>query len=134
MEKEYYQPTIEEFHIGFEFEFLTGSKEWKPFIFEENRCEALFDNFKKSPQSFRVKLLDSFDITSEGFFFTKVIEYDQITWSHFEGNSFGIAAAMNNHFRIVSLKRDGFPILFDGCIKNRSQLRIIIKQLIIRFL
>lgn len=63
----YYTPEIEEFHIGFEYEFNVGNTTWTKFIFDLDRPDKVLENFKLNPQLFRVKYLDKEDIESLGF-------------------------------------------------------------------
>ena len=65
MENKYYQPEIDEFHVGFEFEFL-NSIEWEKHNF---MClsEFTFDDMPELAKESRVKYLDEIDILDLGF-------------------------------------------------------------------
>jgi len=71
MENKYYTPTIEEFHVGFEFEFRHSDyKEdgWKKFttpVFNMEREDCPFAC--QTLEEYRVKYLDREDIESLGF-------------------------------------------------------------------
>lgn len=84
----YYTPTIEEFHVGFEYEHLTGfEKEFKPYIYDLAKAclvierESISHNGKIvkmfipamqaciEEKQCRVKFLDQSDIESLGWVF-----------------------------------------------------------------
>lgn len=73
VDTKYYTPSLEEFHIGFEYEFKLykdGITEWEPTTL--NVCAVLTDfvadnPFAQRPSDFRVKYLDKEDIESLGF-------------------------------------------------------------------
>ena len=86
MENKYYTPTIDEFHVGLEYEFYTFDNEWvkckmsyepveikNSFILSKKGYESfpLFNEMKEYLQNrldrIRVKYLDKTDIESLGF-------------------------------------------------------------------
>lgn len=125
---EYYQPTLEDFTIGFEYEFLTGGVEWKKFVFDMDRPQAVLENVRDYPTTFRVKYLDEEDI----------IELGGVLMHEEKGNP-------NKMFHIgdhsIIWNQTGWCIItvrtkerhedytaFVGTIKNKSELRRILKQ------
>jgi len=67
MENKYYVPNTSEFHIGFEFEENDGSEWIESEITLWTDLKALFDCEDKCPIPLRVKYLDKEDIESFGF-------------------------------------------------------------------
>ena len=123
MENKYYTPDITEFHVGFEYERKT-SFGWVKSIF----IEPLFNNSKigqgsgadkKEWFSFekRVKYLYKEDIESLGF--AQVIE-DQYTLDDIE-------LLIDDDLFVQIIKDDGF--LFQGTIKNKSELKKVLKMI-----
>lgn len=67
MTPKYYTPTIEEFHIGFEFE-QNENEVWKKCTLQDFECEMLFAMLTCYPdEKWRVKHLDSEDILECGW-------------------------------------------------------------------
>ena len=60
----YYTPELEEFHIGFEYEWLNENNEW---IKETSPIEITIKDFNKQTYGLRVKYLDKEDIKSLGW-------------------------------------------------------------------
>lgn len=72
MENKYYTPTIEEFHIGFEYEWRSSlDKEWEKEIMDDSisMYDALieYESDQSSGWEYRVKYLDKEDVESFGF-------------------------------------------------------------------
>ena len=91
-ESKYYIPTIEEFHVGFNYEIwekkLVYDKVWKfrvnKYIFNEKQVTQTFFNYNFTEDlregKIRVKLLDKEDIESLGFKFkTDLYVKDDLT-------------------------------------------------------
>jgi hypothetical protein len=124
MTKEYYTPTIEEFHIGFEYEWLDENKMWiKSFCPEEISVEG----FDEQTYGLRVKYLDREDIESLGFntedngeCYNKTNAFDIYGLYPWEWNK-----GIQNQYKII-LNGD---TLFLGIIKNKSELKVLLKQL-----
>lgn len=130
-DNKYYVPTIEEFHVGFECERsgLELPPQWHKYIVNVNTFnEPVFIGRKLGP-SFRVKYLDKEDIESLGF--TETIE-DQY---YLDSNRLeGIITLLidSDLFIQIILKRDNISnYLFQGTIKNKSELKVLLKQLTI---
>lgn len=129
MENNYYTPSIEEFHIGFEYkeyQFLT--KDWKTV-----KCEFIKPDTTIDPKWFKVKYLDKEDIESLGWKFEKEhagLEqlsfsingpiYEDILYMDFDLDS--------KYMRIAWLG-EGDITRFSGTIKNKSELKRLLKQL-----
>lgn len=158
MEK-YYTPTIEEFHIGFEYERLQRFPD-APFISLENpnnepqwiqhicnhknlpnNLPDLLENFP----NIRVKHLDREDIESLGWCSEQILDV-WLEGSEFElGYSFEITDISTAHFmydsktfKVRIYRADEYNtvtrnwtehILFDGKIKNKSELKKLMQQL-----
>lgn len=139
METKYYTPKDEEFHIGFEFEskignglihpsFYEENQEWKQTVVQQGDFFTTID-----PKSVRVKFLDQEDIeglgwyhdqtTKDGavFFFGSFDQFSLICHNHhlkFDDNYTNV--------RISVMLGDN---LFDGKIKNKSELKRLMVQL-----
>jgi len=149
MNDKYYTPLIEEFHVGFEFEFSDyisspeESSEWykgnfgsnTAHIFDQESWEFhLKDQINKG--HVRVKYLDKEDIESLGF-------------EQFEYNGYRIKKSknfLNNHSELLDYNEyielyinDNNKLeiiwqpkyLFNGEIKNKSELKKLLKMLYI---
>lgn len=152
----YYTPTIEEFHVGFEFEMTSGSKKinnigevveysysWNKETFNQNNNLDLFD-YLLSLQGIRVKYLDKEDIESFGFTEQHLPncfkEDDDIELGY------GLQTDRTRSIIIHTYNNQGITIgeqvvynqisgnwyfshLFKGIIKNKSELKVLLKQL-----
>ena len=141
MDTKYYTPGISEFHVGFEYEHCHSSirfvmldlktgdtsngtepKEiWEKSVFTGNEFDVWKSSFKFDDSlrdgQIRVKYLDKEDIESFGF--TQTIE-DQYYKDDFE-------LLIDDDLFIQIIKDDGF--IFQGAIKNKSELEKLLKQL-----
>lgn len=137
-DKRYYTPNIEEFHVGFEYEMNNGH-EWTAQVFPNpwwnDGAMGGINSLSKAIISdiIRVKHLDHEDIVSEGwgncvvtmlddtekFGWCKMhymlIEYDE-QYIVYENATENKSVASSN-------------IVFNGTIRNRSELRLIMKML-----
>jgi len=139
MESKYYTPTIEEFHVGFEYEMKEGftdgtvktQENFDKAKWESRVCDSGIMYIERALQGrnaknglcgIRVKLLDREDIEREGFIYSNVhSEY----WSL---NGFDLAILGDNYFTIYEDKgADEF--CFRGKIKNKSELQKLMIQL-----
>lgn len=123
--KKYYTPEIEEFHVGFEFEYLYRNSWHKndlnqPFIHAE--LDEFQDSLDKVAHAIcRVKYLDEQDIEELGF----QVEYQadgffNLNWNNaFIGSFFEGKQVVHN----VELFNTYFMI------KNKSELKRLMKQL-----
>jgi hypothetical protein len=139
MENKYYTPSIEEFYVGFECEVKDLSGNFIPFIHnKESICFA---------DIFRVKYLDKEDIESLGFthlpkkslkglterFSIEGLhkrlneEYDDTMW-------WNVYLEYSPDIKRVIIKGDISngeynEKFFEGVIKNKSELKVLLKQL-----
>jgi hypothetical protein len=143
MENKYYTPTIEEFHVGFEFEMYNGNSVWSKFI-----CEINYDNdgnklirIPDSSETHRVKYLDKEDIESLRFEYsanyadspelgflkeTHVISVKPFIQYLLYYNPETLQLRIE---RIVNCGTGKEDYLFNGKIKNKSELVKLLKQL-----
>jgi hypothetical protein len=135
MESKYYTPTIDEFHVGFECEsnyvlFNRGdypeSMKFVPIILTEENIDWMIDSYIHDayPSEFRVKCLDKEDIESLGW---------DIGQSIYHKDKYKLLPSIQdpNHIRIWTEESNvGYSdIIFDGIIKNKSELAVLLKQL-----
>lgn len=132
----YYTPTLGEFHIGFEYEIKEG-KYWQPAM-----CSGIPVGHKTLEDYIRVKYLDQEDIESLGFirdceragykFFLEFENKDRLLLENLS-----LTTNMSDMFQIkLWHKEKGLygkntyygDTLFIGIIKNKSELKKLIKQ------
>lgn len=136
-EKKYYTPEVEEFHVGFIFEYLYRDK-WEEsndfslsFLRDDtDTVSETLDGIKRS--EIRVKYLDKEDIEAEGWVtyggdpktFAKISSRGESYFLHLkpEETKVLIRQEMNAGF-------EGLNILFQGVIRNKSELRRILKMI-----
>ncbi len=136
----YYTPTIEEFHVGFEFEYLTleyGETSWRQEVF----CDKYSAVSSKSSlevvmkRGCRVKHLDQEDIESLGIG----------NWTDSHGYWRGFKTKNENQYyvfhhnvdrvqswcvvEIVDKDTEKRRVLFTGTIKNKSELKKVLKMI-----
>jgi hypothetical protein len=129
MENKYYTPAIEEFHVGFEYEWKNEDGNW---IKENSPTEITVEGYDEQTYGLKVKYLDKEDIESLGF---KQITNDcyNLPVKEFRG-------MLDQEVRILvkdtiliylaqKLNESNTHVLFTGYIKNKSELKIILKQL-----
>jgi hypothetical protein len=149
MENKYYIPEISEFHVGFEFEMKKAEQdEWVKMIYSylSDYCFDVhwFQDEKKEvhvPDCIRVKYLDNYDVTELGFkdwrdvrgYWTAsadteifpLINEDYYLNIHMTQNIRNGRIILESVFR----KTAESYIIFDGIIKNKSELKKLLKQL-----
>lgn len=129
----YYTPKIEEFHIGFEYELDSS-----PEIFDYRDLDIIDDEIRED--RIRVKYLDSQDIESFGFEIDKVVlqEFYKEKKVHIKSDvyRYKIWKVKCQHrpdthwFKLEALFEDNeWHTLFEGKIKNKSELKIILQQI-----
>lgn len=135
MEEKYYTPRIEEFHIGFEFEYRSSiyDKTWHKWNIEDYSVnKKSLDQFPFNINSseidmyeFRVKYLDQEDIESLGWVYdTSNIFYKNKYCLIINDIRLGsIEIILDNSESTVDFN------LFNGTVKNKSELRKLMKQL-----
>jgi hypothetical protein len=136
MKDKYYTPTIEEFHVGFEFEVNYGKNNWV----EESLAYApqVVTLPYMKLENIRVKYLDKEDIESLGFK-SRSPGSDMRHYHYFKREAPGSLEYWSEvliDFRwglddigIRGVRGSEEGTLFKGSIKNISELKIILKQL-----
>jgi len=132
--EEYYTPELEEFHKGFEFEsnyvLFSNDLEWKPIIFGGNN--RLMDDLPwfysayendAVPTEFRVKYLDREDIESLGWYPGRLQGLNEDSFTLNDNQLYW----QDNQF--IQIYNWNSTIIFEGIIKNKSELRRLMKQL-----
>jgi hypothetical protein len=130
----YYTPTIEEFHVGFEYEFLSFQDEtWRKATVTVRDESVYAEHFtfidtENHIDRRRVKYLDREDIESLGF-----------TWQS-EGNGrmeFNLMGEFNTYLTLIG-KEVNIQVRYEGglvkdidslTIKNKSELRKVLSML-----
>ena len=155
--KKYYTPEIEEFHVGFEYCITThpvSMGEFSPYVkreFDHNTFEREFDVDTDSsgeivkigvPSCIKVKYLDREDIQSMGFQTYKdeqgnpnVVYERELDKSNIRGND--LVHILHNHVsKWVGVfigdsetPYSDWETRFTGTIKNKSELKKLLKQL-----
>lgn len=144
MEKEdnkYYTPQIEEFYVGFEYEYKeftfkkekSGSYEWSKFILDIDTLQITQGEYNignpfggSNSKDFRVKYLDQEDIESLGF--------QEIGQEDFylkgEIDNWNIEKLYNKDiFSYWRINNKNNCIIMFLEIKNKSELKVLLKQL-----
>lgn len=142
MEDKYYTPTIEEFHVGFEYEYLNVDEgfddEWRNTRCQPTDLSSLYmhiTRFKKkgifhalTSGEIRVKYLDKADIESLGFGYTdefldSCIFYRETYRLIFDPENQGVVIDDGEDYENTPYQ------YFSGTIKNKSELKVLLKQL-----
>lgn len=142
----YYTPEIEEFHIGFECELMCEDNgQWGTFIITANTNLSTFKEDIEL-ETIRVKYLDREDIEELGF----ISEYannmvKKTTWFKKDkllimalDNKGDVSNIGNSNIILIQelvLKNNGtgfYNTMFQGIIKNKSELKRLLKQLNIK--
>ena len=142
MKNKYYIPSIEEFHVGFEYEFRT-LKGWETKVMTWVDYPSYAGDYIgeaiKEPDQIRVKYLDKQDIESLGFNNTKehAVSYSS-SYKIKDNKVFQIQSYWDmqrdereNLIRIYigDLHKYPYTEIFRGEIKNISELKVLLKQL-----
>ncbi len=151
MKQTYYTPSIEEFHVGFEYEFLNFDSEWKlvpicgtwysksiatthslSIVFKNFDYNLLINKDTKEPK-YRVKHLDRENVENLGWLFTKNLFGDFYTKKQQE-QMFYLQLFPDNFISIGLRKEieDEKRAYFCGTIKNKSELQKLMTQLNIK--
>ena len=131
MSEKYYTPAIEEFHVGFEYEELSGvdsemedwsCKSFDPKEYIDRYGEYTFDDTSLEGW-IRVKYLDKDDIESFGF---KTDNMDPMIYCKYKNEDLYFDYNTTSHeLKISTLDSDGIVLI----IKNKSELKVLLKQL-----
>jgi hypothetical protein len=154
-ESKYYTPSIEDFHVGFEYqEFIDGhtyninhisgnefqvltepktSKFWNKERADWQSLDIIYDDWEHDNNTFkdcyRVKYLDKEDIESLGW---KQFEDKENIFDYFEDGlkyqGYQIHIQYNNQ-DILIFNKTTYMCIFDGTIKNKSELKKLMQQL-----
>lgn len=135
----YYTPTIEEFHIGFEIECYVNG-EWISINYMKNYTSGALRPSTLDIQNLilnnciRVKYLDQSDIESLGWINTENLEFTKDTWilRKFEDGIIIHNDYSNGKYKFPWLYEDSTDKIFEGTIKNRSELIKLMQQLNIK--
>ncbi len=134
MTEKYYTPSIEEFHLGFEYEELIENT-WIERVLRESimyidnansKFKGVAFSIEKEPV--RVKYLDQEDIESLGW----IIEKRFNNLNCFIKNNYVLSLSLTNGSIMIHRKVDNIQELFtdfSGFIKNKSELIRLMKQL-----
>lgn len=129
----YYTPSIEEFHIGFEYEILEKDNTTWTKIKSEGFMQMSILFFRNGIKT-KVKYLNKEDIESCGWKYVKT--HPGITESFFEMtkedpiDSLGLDYDSESHYlRIYDTQFGQDNTFFSGEIKNKSELVKLMKQL-----
>ena len=153
-DNKYYIPSIYEFNMGFEFEYLSIEDKWEKVKLENwqspnkdkfikinfnhpNQCSEAdllrninwLDIALKKNEIIRVKYLDRKDIESLGWVFNNENKSFELQTMK---KSLRLQWFDNNAYNwlmIISLHKESNNTLFDGSVLNRSELVKLIKQL-----
>ena len=140
-DEKYYTPTIEEFRTGFEYELMIPEKEtWSKEIFYLNESHIELIKYVSIQNEFtknkiRVKYLNKEDIESLGFKTTYLGHSDICKDETFQciinNKDYQFTLYDDNRFVIEHQNWDTeeLEMLFNGTIKNKSELKILLKQL-----
>jgi len=146
-ENKYYTPEIEEFHVGFTYEFgkdYLGQYLWTEFYIDHADVLSAWELEEQIDDGHvRVKYLDREDIESLGWesvdknnsgkkFYEGSFENSTRGLMYFEHDWLNnkITIKHPNYFRDGSGRFDGFITIIDGAvIKNKSELRKLMNML-----
>lgn len=127
MDNKYYTPTIEEFHVGFEYEWNNPNEDdiWRDSIACREDCYyAVEDLIHEFRFNYRVKYLDKEDIESLGF---KYIENNSFESN--EDNYLSLEYFKDDKGWYLTYSENESQFGFGGWIKNKSELITLLKQL-----
>ena len=157
MDNKYYHPSIEEFHVGFEYEYRnhdgtvknnTVLNSWNKSTISDLNELSYVERGLQTPNNTRVKYLDKDDIESLGFIHDGN-ESGEESPQLFDEHGYSLAYVLDKqlepiktawiiyHFpdkfliieRIVNCGTGFEDMLFRGYIKNKSELARLLKQL-----
>lgn len=119
MESKYYTPEIEEFYVGFEYERNQYENDkWYKYVVEKG---DVLDHESKL-KNIRVKYLDREDVESLGF---NTEDNGECYNLQIGFDLYGLYPLENNRIHITK----DMKTLFDGIIKNKSELKKTIKTI-----
>ncbi len=121
MDNKYYTPELEEFHMGFEYEWLHEDGDW----IKATPTEINSKDFKEQLYGLRVKYLDREDIESLGY------EDLGSLWFENKKNKTRIRKWKNTQIDIYTdwYSNEDNALRFRGSCKNKSEFKRLMKQL-----
>lgn len=129
----YYTPEIEEFHIGFEYEWLNDQGNW---VKENTPIEISINAFREQIYGLRVKYLDQEDIESFGFefegksvdmWFEKNTQVELSSWASYKVY---LQYGIQDKRCVIELEDTGDKHrVFEGILKNKSELEKVLKMI-----
>ena len=121
-ENKYYTPDISEFRVGFEYYIIKDDGTLSPFVYEiDDPIVELLDYI-------RVKQLDREDIESLGLIY--IFEDEYRTVFSIPNTEFELDLHKDRTIYIGNTETYYcHKCLFDGKIKNKSELQVLLKQL-----
>ena len=135
----YYTPSVEEFHIGFEFEHLNcegrlvvgelvGSCDWHKETCDADWLNIINDDYEHDEEEvkrYRVKFLDREDIESFGFSIKSGVNNRGKFY-----NSYGVNLYHRDEDQKVIIgDKDLGSVIFNGNIKNKNEFKRVLKQI-----
>ncbi len=136
MENKYYTPTIEEFHVGFEYEVLAlPGDEWVKVKLTKDNFYLNIDRVLNHIDQCRVKYIDKEDIESLGYecLLGSPKRYEYKDYMMYNFNKYNVfTIKIKRSFSKYGEVFVSFDVLFEGSIKNKSELIKIMKQLNIK--
>jgi len=131
----YYIPTIEEFHVGFEYE-MNPTEDGENIAFVVGEGDLSYVEIWLREKLVRIKYLDQEDIESLGFEFEEE-DSDFITFRKHNDDQYywEIHVVKDKIWKDiyiceVNLYKTGWEEpKFEGDIKNKSELKIVLKQI-----
>jgi hypothetical protein len=131
MEK-YYTPTIEEFHVGFEYHRMYWDGSWGKEVLTEDDMEEI--ESEQLP-NLRVKYLDRSDIESLGWglkpegCFGQSDDGEEL-FTFYIKEEYTMLHTSENILRVFKSNQIGqLACLFNGTIKNKSELKQVLKMI-----
>ena len=137
MKDEYYTPELEEFHPGFVYEMCLRNKEgatfWQRRTVGPQGWQGIWNIPFSINKGYRVKYLDREDIESLGFVFKVGTESsyikDNITMHVYDAKRWNTENDTITMFKKDLIRAVGKTIVFSGTIKNKSELKRLLKML-----
>jgi len=135
-EEKYYTPTIEEFHVGFEFEsevdsemFQVKKGTWTKLYMTTDMMKDLVLN-DDVWENVRVKYLDKEDLEELGFKYNPIKRGDH-GYTKYSKSDTDIEIWGDKRLQVMkrSLIGDSYLCIFAGKIKNKSELKKLLTQL-----
>ena len=139
MEEKYYTPQIEEFYVGFEYEYLSIEDKWikdkfnsiKPQDEEQMPFILIERTLKKCSTDLRVKYLDKEDIEECKFKYISSLFYSKEDFFKIN-DRYELYYNYNKYNCKIDDTDNNDSILFDGTIKNKSELIKILQMVNIK--